>query len=435
MIGAVLAFLSFGAAFIGAFQKAAAADMKVKELLADLESAIDGLNQQIIAVEHSRDRELTQADDALKVERDRILAEDADVVADLEEDIRQREEQHLLSAEEAETQRANLEANKKAALERNALDLEQAAAKRELTIENLAERIAAGDVEAEREVGQITAKRDEFLAQTKDEAILTLNRAGEQVEYKTGRVRVETALEIGEANARIAGSYVRKSGSPLLAIRQVEEEAKAARREEEQQAAYGIQASAMGFGQKVVSARTEAEQSVEDVMAQNALQDMELDQARERAEQDWAHTYANLTASAADIEREAVQSAAAIEAKLKAEDLDYQQDIEDLKNAAADERRRLQAELDAKILATTQAKEDIQQEADILTAEYRRNLTDVERHRKDLVTNRFSIVAAAAFGATSGVLSSTESLLASLPATSSTSAMGGGGGGLQLSAG
>lgn len=410
MMIAVLAFLGFGAAFIGAFQKAAAADMKVKELLDDLASAKAGLENQLQAAEADRTRETAQADETLERERTRILAEEAAVAAELEAEIRQAEARHEISDEEAKRRIDALKANKEAALEDVEREKAQLATSRELTVQNLRDRIAAGDVEADRKAGQILENRDQFIAKTKDSAILTLNAQGEQMEYALGKAVTAEAMEVGQAAARIAASAVRRSGTPLLALRQVEraarEEAEATARE----ARYEIRGTALGTRQKVVGAREEAEAKTEDVMAALALSTQELEDQIERAELDYAQTYANLEASKADIIREAEQDIAAAEAADRAEDIDYQQEIEDLKREAEDAKRRLQDELASAIEANKQRKEDITAEADLLTKEYRRNLADIARKQTELQKNRLSIVLGAAFGATSDVLTSAGSL-------------------------
>ena len=425
MIGTlgVLTIIGLGLVIISADQRVVATRQKIKELIADLDSAIAGLNERIAGVETTRALDVTQADQDLEIERTRILAEEKELIeADdaydsrLEREIRQRLDAHEIDQAEYDRQIADLEVNRVAALAEVTRKQGQATVSRDLTIANIAERIAAGDIEAQRQVDQIVENRDAFLARTKDEAVLALNAAGPQVEYTTGRALADAAMERGQAVARIAGSAVLRSGSPLLALRQIEKDAKEKAAAEGREARYGIQRTEMGAKQTVVEAREKATDSTEDIMAQNAMQDMELEQQREKAELDFLQTYADLEASRDTVNRQAQQDAATLRAQQDAEDTDYLADIEDLRADARIAKDGLDATLAAAITQTTQVKESINTAADLLTQEYRRNLGDAARHRKNLKENSFSILVAAAVGGVSDILKTAGTFLGTLPA-------------------
>jgi len=419
-----LAILGMFVALTAAAMKMDAAEDDIDAMIEDLDSAIAGLNEQIEAVETDRTREIAQADALLEAEKTRIAAEKLEVTIDesdaytsrVEQELADLLEKHEIDQDEYDRRKAAVEENRAAEREKIELAKKQALESKDQSLGQLTKRAEEGDVESARKVSQITAKRDQFLAQTKDEAILTLNRAGQQAEYEVGGSKEEAALKAGEARAGLAATAVRATGSPLLALRQVEKAAREEQREAEREARYNVQATAMGYAQEVGSARTEAEQSIEDVMAANALADKELERTREDSELAFKQTYENLEASTADVERQAKQETAELAYQEKAEDTQYKQEAARIKNEARIAAEQLDRDLNTAILQTEQAKEDIQDQADILTQEYRRNLADAQRHKTNLVTNRSSIVAAAGVGAVSSILSAASGFIDTLPA-------------------
>jgi hypothetical protein len=420
-----LAILGMFVALTAAAMKMDAAEDDIDAMIEDLDSAIAGLNEQIEAVETDRTREIAQADALLEAEKTRIAAEKLEVTIDesdaytsrVEQELADLLEKHEIDQDEYDRRKAAVEENRAAEREKIELAKKQALESKDQSLGQLTKRAEEGDVESARKVSQITAKRDQFLAQTKDEAILTLNRAGQQAEYEVGVPKEEASLKAGEARAGLAATAVRATGSPLLALRQVEKAARAEQQEAERQARYTVQATAMGYAQEVGSARTEAEQSVEDVMAANALADKELERTREDTELAFRQTYENLEASTADVERQAKQETAELAYQEKTEDTQYKQEAARIKNEARLAAEQLDRDLNTAILQTDQAKEDIQDQADILTQQYRRSLADAARHKTNLVTNRSSIVAAAGVGAVSSILTAASGFIDTLPAS------------------
>lgn len=407
----ILDVVKLGLSIGGMVMAGKAADQRVTELIGEIDSATEFLGLEIEAVAKERDREIAQADETLERERTRILAEEAEVAQTLELDIRERLSQHEISEEQAERELANIEANRIAAIEAAERGMQQATESRALTVANLGARIVAGDLEAQRKAAQIVESRDLFISQTRDEAIVVLNKHAGDALYGITAAGAQAAQQVGGATAALASTAVRRTGTPLLALRQVEEQAKAAAAQTEREARFQTTSSAMGYGQQVVGARVKAEQDIETTMAQQALEDQSLNDQIEQAELSFTHTYANLQASIVDINRLAEQDLAAKKAAAAAEETDYLLDIERLELQAAQATAALEAELAAAIEANKHRKEDVIGQADVLTQKYRHQITELGTKRQNLVNNRASIVWTAALTGSSDVLSSTSDLI------------------------
>ncbi|MBU2112048.1 MAG: hypothetical protein KKE65_10350 [Actinobacteria bacterium] len=437
MWGAALAFIGLGLTLIGGYQKGVAAGLAVNELIATLDSAIIGLQNQIEGIEGfvdesgqgtrlgtiegSRARESRQADEVLEETRTDILAKEQEFIekddnyeSKLEMDIKARFDRHEIDQAEYDRQIANIPINRQLALDEIELQKAQAGEKKALTIQQLRDRAAAGDIEAERKIAQINGNRDLFLSQTKDQAILTLNRQGEQGEFQVGRAVQEERTAVGKEVARLAATAVRRTGSPLLALRQIERAAREGTVEAKREALFGIRSATQSVKDKVVQARDQAGDNVEDVMAANVMEDMQLEQQIEQTELTFTQTYENLEFSILQTNTRFDQDLAALEAQKHAEDVNYQADVGQLRKDAAMAYDQLERDLNSAVLTNTQAKQDINQQADLLTQEYRRNLAEAQRHRTNLQENRHQIGLAAAFGAVPGLLSAASSFVGAM---------------------
>jgi len=128
---------------------------------------------------------------------------------------------------------------------------------------------------------------------------------------------------------------------------------------------------------------------IDDVMAENVMADTQMQDQIEQAQLSYANTHANLEASQVDINRMAAQDAATATATLE-------------------------ADLAAAILANTQRKDNVTAQADVLTAKYRQQLSDLGTKKSTLQTNRQGILATAFLGGANDILTNTAALITTI---------------------
>jgi hypothetical protein len=360
-------------------------------------------------------------------------------------------------------QEADLQTNKDARIADLTRQQEEAAARKDMTLESLTAQAAAGDVEAARKVEQIGKTLVEMKGNVTDAAIIQMNEAGDQNKFDIGKLTTEQMQANAKMVAGLAASGIKRSGTPLMALHDASQQL------QETLVRAGAKADASMVGAqtetaaKINTLRSTAQGNIEDVAAANLAFDQGLDRDRAKTVLEFTQTYAGLVASKADVERQTIQDTARLEASKAAEsqleaqrsagltaagvtgalqhtaaddaftsesaaiDLTASQSTTRLAGqeavaaqtytneqtniqAAATEHQRVLLQT----LTTNQA--DITAAASLATAGMQRQITESTRQRNLLNANRNSIVAAAALGGISEILTSANTFLTTLGA-------------------
>jgi len=506
-----------GAAITGFISTAAQIDALIRELTALEEE----LREKIEETVEERDRKIRQAKAAVDAELGRIQQQKA--VEEVEVERRKRQEQALyalavkeygrqladleaartLAIEDIERQIEELEANKQldaetrvrlrqelenrlaltiGDLDRKTRDLmenkdaaiaeavrqqTQLLTAHDVTLDQLLAQAQAADVEATRKVAQIQKTSEEMLGFTRDQAIIQMNEAGAQGRFDIGRQAFESYLEVARVEASASVSGVRRSGSPLLALRQTA----MLERENVERVTGRVESALLGEATettaRLAQLKSGAQADIENVAASNLLFDQGLERQRQNAELAYIQTYENLEATKTDVNRQFRQDAAAYDSERAAALMRYSQEqaafttqdlaaalafrsqkaaleqrraeyeagyterkgaiegataeaeerfaqtIDNLETASAESARLLDQSAKAAWQRFGMTKDDLIAAAGFLTREYTRRLEETGRKKETFQgLSGVAILAGSLFGKAGDVLSATESFLA-----------------------
>jgi hypothetical protein len=147
--------------------------------------------------------------------------------------------------------------------------------------------------EAIRRQLQIVAARDFQIATTKEKAVLDLTEGEAATRFNIGQQISESGKVTGEAIVKSAQSGVRRAGTPMLAIRNVEDEERAKVAREQASSDYQMLTSEMSTRHSVVGARLNAQQNIDDIEAQHLLTDKSLEDKADGVELTFESNYSN----------------------------------------------------------------------------------------------------------------------------------------------